>query len=271
MWHAGWGGLRCVDMFRGDVLAFAQDGGVTRHHFGDFAAMIRPTTVPGRSIVALEHDVVLWDESENSIGSLARPLDVTGVRLNEGGCAPDGSLLVGSIVLDGSKNGKLFRVASSGEVSTFIGNVGASNGVGFSPDNAVAYYVDSSSGCLDRMTVADDGRLVDRRTLARIEDGSPDGLWVDEQGGIWVAIYGGSRVQRYLPDGKLDEAVRLPTRQVTSCTFGGPDLATLYITTSREHLADDEEPLAGSVFAAPLGVRGLPVLSFGPPPARVTL
>jgi sugar lactone lactonase YvrE len=92
--------------------------------------------------------------------------------------------------------------------------------------------------------------------------GKPDGLTVDAYGGVWVALHGGSAVHRYTADGRLDEVVEVPVGQVTACTLGGPDLDQLYVTTSREGLEDDEEPVAGSLFRATVGVRGRPVRAF---------
>ena len=91
--------------------------------------------------------------------------------------------------------------------------------------------------------------------------GAPDGLTVDAEGGAWVALWGGHAVHRYAPDGALDAVVEVPVAQVSSCAFGGPDLATLFITTSAENLADPE-PAAGALFTVEPGVRGLPTLAF---------
>mgnify|MGYP002716929000 FL=1 len=93
--------------------------------------------------------------------------------------------------------------------------------------------------------------------------GHPDGLTVDAEGGIWTALNGGSAVHRYSPEGELTEVIELPFRQITACTFGGPDLDRLFITTSRENLPDDEEPAAGSIYAVEPGVRGMQPLAFG--------
>jgi sugar lactone lactonase YvrE len=90
----------------------------------------------------------------------------------------------------------------------------------------------------------------------------PDGLTVDEQGGVWVALSNGGAVRRYTPDGVLDEVVEVPARKVTACTFGGPDLDQLFITTSQEDIDPGTDPLAGSLFRAAVGVRGLPVREF---------
>jgi sugar lactone lactonase YvrE len=103
-----------------------------------------------------------------------------------------------------------------------------------------------------------------RRPIVTIpaEHGGPDGMTVDSEGYLWVAMWGGSAVRRYAPDGRLDGVVELPVSQVTACTFGGPDLDELYITTSREGLPEGKQPSAGAIFVAETGVRGLAVLPF---------
>jgi sugar lactone lactonase YvrE len=107
-----------------------------------------------------------------------------------------------------------------------------------------------------------DAGLTGRRVFAPTP-GRPDGLTVDSEGGVWVALSDGGAVRRYSPDGVLDEMVELPVTKVTACTFGGPRLDELFITTSREGLAPDAEPQAGSLFRAVPGVAGLPVREFG--------
>ena len=117
------------------------------------------------------------------------------------------------------------------------------------------------------MTVFDyDARagLVNPRPFVEIEEwaGKPDGLCVDAEGGVWVALHRGSAVRRYDAQGRLSEVVELPVNKVTACTFGGEDLDRLFITTSRENLPDDVEPASGSVYLAEVGVKGLEPLAF---------
>ena len=102
--------------------------------------------------------------------------------------------------------------------------------------------------------------LHDRRPFVQVD--SPDGLTVDAEGGVWTALWGSSAVHRYAPDGSLSFVVELPVAQVTACTFGGAALDELFITTSRENLADPE-PAAGAVFTVRPGVSGLPVRPYG--------
>jgi sugar lactone lactonase YvrE len=156
--------------------------------------------------------------------------------------------------------GRLYRLHPDRTIEVVEPSVTCSNGLGWSPDRQTAYYVDSTTQRIDAL----DPDLRSRRPFVTVapEEGLPDGLTVDSEGGVWVALYGGSAVRRYLPDGRLDDVLELPVTQVTACTFGGPRLDELYITTSRENVPEGEQPEAGCVFRARPGVTGLPVVPF---------
>jgi sugar lactone lactonase YvrE len=143
-----------------------------------------------------------------------------------------------------------------------VGEATVSNGLEWSPDGTLAYYVDSATGRIDVFDYGRDVGLVERRPFATIEGGIPDGLTVDAEGGVWVALWRGSSVRRYAPDGALSAVIEVPATQVTACTFGGVHLDELYITTSREGLAPGDEPRAGALYVARPGVLGLPVRRF---------
>jgi sugar lactone lactonase YvrE len=127
------------------------------------------------------------------------------------------------------------------------------------------YYVDSATQRVDRIAFdLDSGTLGDRHPFIEVDadDGAPDGLAVDLDGCVWVAVVHGGEVRRYSPTGDLVARVTLPTSVVTSCCFGGPQLTELYITTSAEHVRAERrasEPLAGGLFVCDVGVPGLPV------------
>jgi sugar lactone lactonase YvrE len=185
--------------------------------------------------------------------------------MNEGGCDPDGRFYCGSMPYDEkSPVGKVYRLDPSGEVSVVLEGVTISNGFAFSPDNSIAYYVDTPTRRIDAFDYDPEKGLTNRRTAVAIpeEAGGPDGLTVDSQGYIWLALFGGSAVRRYAPDGRLDGVIELPTSQITACTFGGPDLDKLYITTSQHALEPGSQALAGALFVADVGVRGMPVQPF---------
>ncbi len=260
VWHASWGGLRWVDMLAGDVLSLDATGEVHRMHVGAVAAALRPRRTGGM-VVGIERGFALVDAA-----GAVRPLgelwaDQT-VRMNEGNCDPDGRFYCGSMrepVAEGA--GSLYRLDADLTVSTVLTGVTISNGLAWSPDGGTAYYVDTPTHRIDAFEYDSRTGLSNRHPVVRIpeEQGDPDGLTVDADGYLWVALYRGGAVHRYAPDGRLDGVVEVPVSLVTACTFGGGDL---FITTSRENLPEGAEPAAGAVFRARPGVAGLPVLEF---------
>ena len=154
-----------------------------------------------------------------------------------------------------------------------------SNGLGWSPDGATMYLADSGPRVVHAFSFdADGGTISDGRVLVTVsaEVGAPDGLTVDADGDLWVAIYGGGRVQRYSPDGVLRETLLVPAMQSTSCAFAGPGLNRLYVTTATEGWSDDErraQPEAGLVYRFETDATGRPAEPFRPDPtwwAKVT-
>ena len=261
VWSEGWGGLRWVDMLAGDVLALAEDGAVERRHVGDVAAALRPRA-RGGAVIALERGFAL-ESRDGELTRLPALWDDPGLRFNDGGCDPDGRFLCGTMAYDARPGaGTLYRLDPDGGVEVVLEQVTISNGIDWSPDGRTAYYADTPTGAVDAF---DDGRrLTGRRTFAEISeaDGAPDGLTVDAEGGVWVALYGGGAVRRYAPSGELDAVVELPVTNVTACTFGGPELDRLFITTTRENVPEGAEPAAGAVFTCAPQVRGIPVRPF---------
>ena len=262
-WSDAWAGLRWVDMLAGDVLSRAPDGTIGRRHVGEIAAALRPRR-DGGAVIGVERGFVL----EEPDGTLSPPIEAWqdhGLRMNDGGCDPDGRFYCGSMAYDRRHGaGTLYRLDPDLSVHRILDGLTISNGLDWSPDGRLAYHVDTPTGRIDAFDYARDSGLTGRRPFAAIEedDGHPDGLTVDAEGGIWVALNGGAAVRRYTPDGAVEAVIDLPTRGVTACTFGGDGLRTLFVTTSRENLAPDEDPLAGSVFAAEPGVAGLPTRPF---------
>jgi sugar lactone lactonase YvrE len=146
-----------------------------------------------------------------------------------------------------------------------FGGATISNGIGWSPDRSVMYYVDSGPGTITSYDVDGTGEISHPRLFAQFDvatEGTPDGLCVDEEGGIWVAVWGGYEVRRYAPSGEVVARVRVPTAQPSCCALGGANATTLYITTAQEDLSSsqlDNEPDAGRLFAVNVGVTGRPL------------
>ena len=260
VWSDAWGGLRWVDLLAGDVLSLRPDGTVGGMHVADVAAFIRPRT-NGGWVVGTERGLALGDDVDAPPKPWLTLWNDPSVRMNEGGCDPQGRIYCGSMPYDRTPGGgRLYRVDAGGRVETVLSEVTISNGIDFAPDGSRAYYNDTQTGATDVFDV-EEGELLHRRTFHDGDGASPDGLTVDSAGNVWVALNGGGRVRCYSPDAEVLADVQLPVRLVTACTLGGPNLRDLYITTSRENL-DDPEPQAGSVFRMRVAVPGKPVLSF---------
>jgi len=267
VWSASWGGLRWVDMFAGDVLSMGgsddRDGAITRRHVGRIAAALRPRR-GGGAVIAVERGFLLED-ADGHLNPLPDLWTDPGLRMNEGACDPDGRFYCGSMAYDKEPGrGTVYRLDADRTTSVVFGGSTISNGLAWSPDGSLAYYIDSDTRRVDVFDYTPDGGLTGRRTLVEITDGAgdPDGMTVDAQGHLWVALYAGSAVRRYRPDGTLDGIIELPVSKVTACTFAGADLGDLVITTSREGLPEGSQPEAGSLFRSRPGVTGLPVAEF---------
>ena len=262
VWSPSWGGLRWVDMLAGDVLLLREDGIVDRRHVGTIAAAVRPRR-RGGAIIAVERGFALEDK-DGTISPGPEVWSDPNVRMNEGGCDPDGRFYCGSMAYDQQSGAaSIYRLDPDLSVHTVLTDVTISNGLEWSPDGSRAYYNDTATGQVSVFDYDAESGLTNRRTFAEIPDGGrPDGLTVDSEGGVWTAIVNGGAVQRYGPGGALTEVIEVPARKVTACTFGGHGLDQLFITTSREGLQDGEDPLAGSVFRATPQVVGRPVREF---------
>jgi sugar lactone lactonase YvrE len=262
VWSPRWGGLRWVDMLAGDVLSLATDGTVRRRNVGRIAAALRPRQ-GGGAVIAVERGFTL-EEADGTLTPLLDVWDHHEMRMNEGGCDPDGRFWCGSMAYDQAPDGAaLFRLDPDLSVRVELEGVTISNGLEWSPDGSMAYYADTATHQVDVFDYDRDAGLSGRRPFVRMDDDErPDGLTVDSTGAVWVAMNGSGTVRRYTPAGALDGEVRLPTAQVTACTFGGPDLDQLFVTTSREGMAPGDDPIAGSLFRADVGVTGRPVREF---------
>jgi sugar lactone lactonase YvrE len=253
-----------MDMLAGDMLSLDAAGLVVRKHVGEVAAVWRPR-VGGGGVLGVERGFALIDV-DGAVQVLPEVFQERGIRMNEGGCDPQGRFYCGTLAYDETPGaGTLFRLDVDYSVHTILTGITISNGIVWSTRGDTVYYVDSATGGVDAFDfVGDDGSFSNRRQVVSVEvaAGSPDGVALDEEGGLWVAIWGEGTIRRYLPDGRCDAVIRLPATQVTACAFGGPEMDQLYITTSRLGLAEDEQPQAGALFVSVPGVRGARVLPF---------
>jgi sugar lactone lactonase YvrE len=188
-----------------------------------------------------------------------------GVRFNDAAVDPAGRVWVGSMdISEKEPLGELYRLDSGGTLTPVVKGVMVSNGLGWSPDGTRMYYNDSPSGRIDMFDYDPaTGEAFQRRVFADLSaaDGVPDGLTVDLDGCVWVAMHGGAALRRFTPSGQPDAVVPLPVSKPTSCAFGGPGLAELYVTTAGRGLSEAQrsaEPLAGRLLRLRPGPVGLP-------------
>lgn len=192
------------------------------------------------------------------------------IRFNDGKCDPRGRYFAGTMSMSNeSRQGSLYRLDPSLSIESILQGVSISNGLAWSSDGNTLYYIDTP----ERSVFAFDydlssGLPSNRRVAIRIpnEQGYPDGMTIDTEGMLWIAHWGGGQVTRWNPEtGTQLLRVQLPVSQVTSCTFGGPKLSTLYITTARTGLSEKElqkQPLAGGLFALETRHAGTPAMAF---------
>lgn len=228
----------------------------------------------GGLVMACHDHIVMsgpWGEEQVPLGGFS--VDGEAVRFNDGKVDPGGRFVVGTMHWqEADAVGALYMVPPDRPVVTLVEAVTISNGLDWSRDGRTFYYIDTPTQCVDAFDVdPESGQVSGRRTVVKIPDGYPDGMTIDQEGCLWVAIWNGNRVDRYTPEGDRIMSVSVPGGgHVSSAAFGGPDLSTLYITTARTGLTPEElrlAPRAGDLFAFDAGVSGLPPHRFGSPPA----
>lgn len=273
-WHAGEGLLYWVDILHPAVYRF--DPRTGRNESREMGKLVSAVILAGdgRLLIASQDGIEWLDFATGALTPFASPeANVTGNRLNDAKCGPDGAIWVGSMRIDATKpTGALYRITPDSGFTRKEGGIIVSNGLGWSPDGRILYFVDTVPGLIHAYDCdPDTGVLGARRDFARVPqgEGRPDGLAVDAEGGVWCAIWDGWAVHRYRPDGRLDRVIDLPVPRPTSVAFGGDDLSTLFITSARTRLPAStlaEAPLSGGLFACQPGVAGAPVGMFGANP-----
>lgn len=189
-------------------------------------------------VLALRDGFALLDETSGKVDLIAPvEVDVPGNRMNDGKCDPRGRFWAGSMGFnEGHGVGALYRLDPDLTVHRLFGDVSISNGLDWTADGKHMYYIDSPTRGVDVFDFdMASGTLSNRRRLISLQpgEGIPDGMTLDSEGALWVAVHGSGTVRRYTPDGVLDKVVRVPVSMATSCAFGGADPQDLYITTMR--------------------------------------
>ncbi len=225
----------------------------------------------GGLALGLGNTVTLTDRVGAIVSVIELPGEPETNRANDGAVDPAGRLFQGTMsnTEPGSPVAALHRVDGDRTARRVLSDVMISNGIGWSPDRSTMYYIDTLTFRVDQFDYdPDTGEIEGRRPFVTFDgsSGGPDGMTVDADGCLWVAMFGGFGVQRFSPDGEHLETVVTPgAPQTTCCCFGGPDLDTLYITTAAASIAgvDTEgESNSGALFAADVDAVGLPTNLF---------
>jgi sugar lactone lactonase YvrE len=232
------------------------------------------TVVPihhGQAMVALQSGIHQIDLDTGQLTLLANPITDADQRFNDGKCDPAGRFWVGTLDLkQRARAATLYRLDPDGSTHVMLRHVTNSNGLAWAPDRRTMYYIDTATQIVQAFDYDDaKGRISNPRPVVQIskESGEPDGMTIDAEGKLWVALFGAGAVHRYDPEtGALLQTIQVPAPHTSSCAFGGPELKTLFITTGRGGLTAEQQrefPLSGNVFAAEPGVAGVPAYFFG--------
>ena len=271
VWDAQRQRVLWVDVVEGTVLSGSLSGhGVVEEsalHVDETVGAVVPAA-SGGLLVAGRHDLHLVDP----LGSQRRLVEVVPrnkqSRLNDGACDPAGRFLVGSLAQDGRTGDEcLYRWDSHG-VITLDDDLTLSNGLAWSADGTVLYSIDTDPGIVwQRSYDPATGAAGARMQVLHVTDGHPDGMCLDVEGNLWIAVWGAGEVRCYRPDGEQIATVSVAAPHTSSVAFVGPRLDLLLITTARDELTQDQLdafPDSGRLFLVDAGVVGLPVAAWSP-------
>ncbi len=269
VWHDESGRVLWVDILQRGVHWHSLSDGATGTFSmpSDIGAFL--PREDGRWVALLTDGAYLFDEADSSLELMALFPHALGpvegsprMRANDAEVSPRGDVLAGTMPydIDAYPGSASLYVLNAGSFSPLVDGVTISNGIGWSADHSQMFYVDTPTNRVDVFDWSSTGpvELSNRRVFADVDRnlGWPDGLAIDQAGYVWVALWGGSRVQRFAPDGSLAGYVEVPCVNVTSCAFVGKDLMQLVITTS--NIDQETDQAAGKTYLFNVTVPGLP-------------
>jgi sugar lactone lactonase YvrE len=269
-WDNRTGTLLFVDLTGGVVFRYDRSGAqLGSFSVGQELGAVVPRSGGGLVLAVRDGIAVASDTGAGFEVTAPVERDIPGNRMNDAKCDPAGRLLAGTMAFDLSpRAAALYRVEPGWSFGHVVRGVTQSNGIAWSPDGSRMYFIDSATQGIDVFDYdTGTGSAANRRRLITIDAalGIPDGMTADDQGNLWVACFGGAAVRCFSPAGAQLDEVFFPVSQVTSCAFGGPGLADLYVTTAAYRLSAGQlarEPHAGATFACRPGAGGLPATSF---------
>ncbi len=216
------------------------------------------------NLIVAARDGIFAATRDGVLETLLAPIELedTSIRTNDAKCDAYGRMWVGTMAFDFTPGAAALFSFDSKDLKKVVPDLTVSNGIGWSLDKKIMYFIDSPTKRVDIFDFdLESGELRNRRPFLLLGDldALPDGLTTDEDGGVWVALFGGGEVRRFDSQGTLTHIVEIPVKQVTSCCFGGGDMSELYITTAQNGMDSDSlirEPLAGSLFRGKTSFKG---------------
>ena len=242
----------------------------TSFNVGEMIGCIAPRE-QGGLVAALQNGFAFVDFENKTVEHIANPEEGIPNRFNDGKCDAAGRFWAGSMALtEEESKGNLYVMETDLSVKKKIENVSISNGIAWNADSTVMYYINTPTNYVFAFDYdIESGEISNQRVAVDLthENGFADGMTIDEEGMLWIAFFSGWRVARYNPEtGELLKQIELPVENVSCCTFGGPELNDLYITTASKGMSDEalqQQPLAGSLFVLKdCGYKGLPAAKF---------
>ena len=268
-WHEGEGRLYWFDIKNRKLNWYAHATGQVGRFDLPMRASAAAPRVGGGLLMLTEAGLCNFDPATGALEVRHACQAAPGFRSNEGMIDVAGRFWWSMMDDDGGRRpGYVERYDPDGRCERMVAEIGIPNTLACSPDGRTFYYADSARRTLYACDLDPaSGRIGAPRVFAHTEGepGVPDGTAVDADGFLWNAQWGGWRIVRYAPDGRIDRIVPMPVAQPSSCAFGGPDLRTLYVTSARDERSDAElagQPLAGGLFAFEPGVVGLKLPHF---------
>jgi sugar lactone lactonase YvrE len=269
-WDERTGTLLFVDLTGGVVFRYDQSGmALGSFSVGQEVGAVVPRCGGGLVLAVRDGIAVASDTGEGFEITAPVEREISGNRMNDAKCDPAGRLFAGTTAFDFSPHSAaLYRVEPDWSFEQIVRGATQSNGIAWSPDGSRMYFIDSATQGVDVFDYdTGTGSAGNRKRLVTIDPahGIPDGMTIDEKGNLWVACFGGAAVRCYSPAGEQLDEVLFPVTQVTSCAFGGPGLADLYVTSAAYRLSAGQlkkEPHAGATFACRPGAAGMPASSF---------
>lgn len=263
LWHPKEHCLYWVDIHAGTINHFNPASGIYKTFEIGYPVGCLAFCTNGDLILAGQHGFSRWSIVTKQIAQISHPEpNRENARFNDGRVDSQGRFWAGTMTPEGMAN-NLYRLDPGGVVYTMETKIGISNGIGWSPDRQRMYFTDSAREVIyvydyDELT----GNISNRHELVstREEEGVPDGLVIDREGCLWSARWDGWKVIRYSPQGEVIQEIPLPVKRPTSCTFGGSDLSTLFITSASIDLSSEQkekQPLAGDLFWIETDTTGL--------------